>query len=117
MSKDNQFQKEQILKGIITLLIMRFLVDKPMYGYSLQLAISEKIGRDMPQGTIYVLLKSLEKRGLIELCETQVERDRKLYSITQEGRKFLLNHETPLLIASGLMGELIEFIQTMRNQE
>lgn len=116
MPGQNQFQKEQILRGIMTLLILRMLWEKPMHGYSLQTSISETIKRDMPQGTIYVLLKSLEKRGLIEIYETQGERDRKLYTITARGTKFLVGHEEPLSIAREIMDDLILFIGGMKEQ-
>lgn len=110
MPQRDQFRKEQILRGIMTLLILRLLWEAPMHGYSLQAEISERIKRHLPQGTIYVLLKSLQKRGLITLYEAQEERDRKLYTITASGKDFLLGHRDPLLIARDIMGSLIEFI-------
>lgn len=117
MPGNNQFRKEQILRGTITLLILRLLSDEPMHGYSLKKAISEKIKREMPQGTIYVLLKSLEKRGLITLLETNIERERKPYTITRVGRNFLLWHLEPLYIARDVIDEVIGYIETCTENE
>ena len=113
MPRQNPFHKEQILKGIMTLLILKLLSQNPMHGYSLQTEISSIIKRDLPQGTIYVLLKSLERRGLITIYETQAERDKKIYTITQNGVSFLEGHREPLSIARDIMDELIAYINTL----
>lgn len=110
MARKDSLHKEHILRGMITLLILRMLSENPMHGYSLQLMIAEKTKREMPQGTIYVLLKSLERRGLITLFETRAERDKKLYTISEKGRTFLLGHKEPLAIARDIMDGLIEYI-------
>lgn len=115
MPQKNPFQKEQILRGIMTLLILKMLTEKPMHGYSLQTEISAAIKRDLPQGTIYVLLKSLEKRGLITLYEMQAERDRKLYTVTAAGREFLVGHREPLSIARDIMDDLIEYVRNLES--
>lgn len=112
MPQRDQFRREHILRGIMTLLILRMLSETPMHGYSLKVAISEKIKREMPQGTIYVLLKSLQKRGLITLYETQEEREKKVYTITSAGKNFLMGHKEPLQIAGKIMEGLIEYIQS-----
>lgn len=110
----NHFRREQILRGTITLLILRILSDEPMHGYSLQNKISEIIGREMPQGTIYVLLKSLEKRGLVEPLETQNDSDRKPYTITESGREFLTWHLEPLQTAREIIDGIIDYIGSVK---
>ncbi len=117
MRGQNPFQREQILKGIMTLLILKLLSQNPMHGYSLQTEISSTIQRDLPQGTIYVLLKSLERRDLIALYETQAERDKKIYTITEKGTRFLQGHREPLSIARNIMDELIAYIETISPDE
>ena len=113
MPRQNPFQKEQILRGIMTLLILRFLSEQPMHGYSLQLDISNTIKRELPQGTIYVLLKSLVRRGLITIYESGGERDKKSYTITPKGVEFLRKHKEPLSIARDIMDDLIAYINGM----
>ncbi len=114
MTTDN-LHKEKIFRGIVTLLILRFLIEHPRHGYSLALMISEKVKRDLPPGTIYVLLGSLEKRGLIKVLEKKMIRDRKTYTITEDGMRFLLGHHEPLLIATQVMSELISFIESLKS--
>lgn len=116
MQEKSPLQKERILKGIITLLILRMTAVEPMHGYSLQQAISKEIKREMPQGSIYVLLKTLEKRDFIRVHETEPERDRKTYVITERGLDFLVAHSEPLSIARNVMKDLIEFIDQLKNK-
>lgn len=53
-------------KGIISMLIIKFLSEGPSTGYQLMKRIEEVLGRRPSSGTIYPALKSLERGGLIE---------------------------------------------------
>lgn len=117
MPGKNQFRKEQILRGTTTLLILRLLSDEPMHGYSLQSVISERVQREMPQGTIYVLLKSLEKRGLVKPLESQGRGEKKPYTITQSGREFLLWHLEPLQTAREIIDSIIMYIKSAKHTQ
>lgn len=114
MQEKSPLQKERILKGIITLLILKMTAEQPMHGYSLQTSISREIKRELPQGSIYVLLKALERRGFIKVHETQAERDKKIYVITESGLDFLVAHSEPLEIASNVMKDLMAFIDRLK---
>ncbi|MCD6136823.1 helix-turn-helix transcriptional regulator [Candidatus Bipolaricaulota bacterium] len=61
--------------------------ESPISGYALMKKIEEETGFWRPSpGSIYPLLASLEKDGLIEYRE---ESDKKLYSLTGDGREAL----------------------------
>jgi len=73
-------------KGIINMLIIKFLSDSPSTGYELMKKIEKVLGRRPSSGTIYPTLKSLERSGLIESCR---EGKRIIYRLTTLGTEHL----------------------------
>jgi len=74
----------------LTLLQLRALwaiSKKPRHGYELmkELAIGKK---KMTQGTIYPLLRSLEKEGLIKVGKKE-KREKQVYTLTKKGERIL----------------------------
>ncbi|AKA74217.1 PadR family transcriptional regulator [Saccharolobus solfataricus] len=107
---------EKILGGIITLLILKTLLEEPKHGYELEKIIREKLDYKLPEGSIYVILKNLERRGLIKPQVMKNERghDIKKYIITEEGKKFFLSHEKPLIAVRKVLDEIIADIQKLK---
>ena len=57
----------------------------PMYGYSLVEQLKEK-GIDIEPGTLYPLLRRIEKQGLLESqWETTTNKPRKYYVLSKQG--------------------------------
>lgn len=78
-------------RGVFRYIILQYLKDRPSHGYEIIRALEERFhGLYVPSaGTIYPRLQMLEERGYV----TSVERDgRKVYTITDEGRRFLDEH-------------------------
>ncbi len=78
-------------RGAFRYIILQYLKDKPSHGYEIIRALRERFhGLYLPSaGTIYPRLQILEERGYV----TSEERDgRKVYTITDEGRRFLAEH-------------------------
>lgn len=78
-------------RGVFRYIILQYLKDRPSHGYEIIRALEERFhGLYVPSaGTIYPRLQMLEERGYV----TSVERDgRKVYTITDEGRRFLAEH-------------------------
>ncbi len=105
-------ENEKVLRGVMTLLILGELLEKPLHGYALQSKVSAKLGTAIPPGTIYVLLGSLQKRGFVDILERKIVSGRKttVYEITENGKIFLINHEEPLTIVRGVLDNLLESI-------
>jgi len=76
----------ELRRGIIVLAVLSQL-DTPRYGYSLIQRLADK-GLDIEEGTLYPLLRRLEKQGLVE-SEWQVgeSRPRKYYKISPIGEE------------------------------
>jgi DNA-binding PadR family transcriptional regulator len=75
-------------RGDLKYLILECLKDKPSYGYEIIRALEERFhGFYMPSpGTVYPTLQMLQEMGYITAAEKE---DKKIYTITEEGRKFL----------------------------
>jgi DNA-binding PadR family transcriptional regulator len=76
----------ELRRGTLVLTVLSQL-DQPRYGYSLKQRLAER-GLDIDQGTLYPLLRRLEKQGLLD-SEWSVEtsRPRRYYVLNQAGRE------------------------------
>lgn len=80
-------------QGDLKLVILRLLEEKPRHGYEIIKELEERSGgRYAPSpGTIYPTLTMLEEMGYAAPSE---EGGRKVYTITDEGRKYLGANQT-----------------------
>jgi len=81
----------ELLKGSITLLILKLLSEREMYGYEI---IQEAARRsenvfEFKEGTLYPALHQLHKRGFLrsEWRVSESGKPRKYYALTTAGRK------------------------------
>ena len=79
-------------KGILTMYLLYSLQKKPKSGYEIISEIKEKTeGAWIPsKGTIYPLLKQLEKGGFIKL-KAKEKRSKNIFEITPKGKKMIFN--------------------------
>lgn len=84
---------KELVKGNTTTIILALLKNEPMYGYQIIKELNEQHMdvMQMNQGTIYPLLHSLERQGLVisDLRKAGVHRTRKYYRLTASGEKAL----------------------------
>lgn len=74
--------------GDIKIVVLKLLSDQPSYGYQLIKTMEERLagGYTPSAGVIYPTLTMLEEEGL---ASATTENNRKVYSVTPEGTKFL----------------------------
>lgn len=79
----------QYRKGCVRTLVLKLLSHRPMYGYEIATTLAQQSEHvfALGQGTLYPLLYSLEKKGLIRACKEEKDPDR--------GRKRLYYELTP----------------------
>ena len=89
---------KNLITGSTTMLILKLLEDKDMYGY---LMIEELRKRSdntfaLKAGTLYPLLHGLEEQGMLLSYEESADskRIRKYYSITKKGKKMLAEKQS-----------------------
>lgn len=81
-----------LLSGSMTMLLLKLLDEKDMYGYEMIDTLRKKSNNvfELKAGTLYPLLHGLESKGLLKSYEQDfVGKTRKYYSITKEGRGLL----------------------------
>ena len=82
--------EKTLLSGSTPLLVLSLLKDGDMYGYQMadELATRSDDTFQLKEGTLYPLLHSLEKEGLVKSYkkETPGGRERKYYTLTEAGR-------------------------------
>ncbi len=83
---------KSLLTGSMTMLILKLLSEKDMYGYEMIDTLRKKSQNvfELKAGTLYPLLHGLEERGMLKVYEQEfLGKTRKYYSITKEGKKLL----------------------------
>ncbi len=88
--------RAQFRKGCARTLVLKILSERPMYGYEMATLLAQRSENifSLGQGTLYPLLYSLEKKGLICVCKTVKDqnsgRKRLYYELTQTGKQSLI---------------------------
>jgi DNA-binding PadR family transcriptional regulator len=78
----------ELRRGVVVLAVLSQMAS-PQYGYSLVQSLAEQ-GLDVEEGTLYPLLRRLEKQGLLQSeWEVGEARPRKYYQLSKQGRKVL----------------------------
>ena len=87
----DKFQ-QAIIKGFINIIILSTLDKGPSHGYKIKKEIENRtLGMWIPaDSTLYTDLKKMTNDGLIKFIkQTEGERTRKIYELTDKGRKTL----------------------------
>ncbi|MBT3318169.1 MAG: PadR family transcriptional regulator [Clostridia bacterium] len=112
MSDNNEIKTNLFLelrRGTITLCVLSQLTE-PKYGYALVETLDEK-GMRVEPGTLYPLLRRLEKQGLLKSeWETTGSKPRKYYVLSEMG-------EQVYLALTAEWGQMRETIDTLTNEE
>ena len=83
---------KSLVSGSTSMLILRLLSEKDMYGYEMIDTLREKSQNvfELRAGTLYPLLHSMEEKGFLESYEQEaVGKVRKYYHLTKSGKKQL----------------------------
>ena len=81
----------EFVTGAVTVLILSFLSERPMYGYEMLQEAERRSARafHLKEGTLYPALRQMERGGLLkpEWRESDAGRSRKYYTLTAKGRR------------------------------
>ena len=78
----------ELRRGTLVLTVLSQL-DERQYGYSLKQRLAER-GLEIDQGTLYPLLRRLEKQGLLDSeWSLETSRPRRYYVLNEAGREAL----------------------------
>lgn len=89
--------EKSLLSGSTPLLVLSLLKNQDMYGYEMAEELARRSDKtfELKEGTLYPLLHTLEKNGLVSSYtkEGPGGRERKYYRLTEDGRGEL-EHKT-----------------------
>jgi PadR family transcriptional regulator PadR len=93
VEKDPKFEKD-LITGLISLILLSITANskEPLYGYQIAKRMQDSgSGVELKQGTIYPVLRSMEKKGLLKstIKASESGPPRKYYLITKKGHKKL----------------------------
>ena len=83
---------QQLKKGVLEMLVLEIICQKPTYGYELMTKLKVRSGDlfSLKEGTLYPILYRLEDDGLIAASWSQGEgrvAPKKIYEATEKGRE------------------------------
>lgn len=97
----------ELKRGTLVLLVLSQL-KSPEYGYSLVQKLEAK-GMPVEAGTLYPLLRRLEKQGLLKSeWNTEESRPRKFYSLSADGKIIYQQLKAEWQKASDTLAELLK---------
>ena len=99
---------ERIIKNFMDIIIMTELRNGPLSGYDVISYIHNKFNLLISSGTIYSLLYSLERNGLVEGVWDERKR---IYKLTEKGQKTIATILNASDNIKGFMGNLLK-VQT-----
>lgn len=84
--------KVQLRKGILDMIVLNLLTPKPLYGLEIVQKLEANDELTISEGTIYPILSRLRAEGLVftEWVESEQGRQRKYYSLSENGRQMLI---------------------------
>lgn len=81
---------KELLKGSTGIMVLQLLSEQDMYGYMIigQIESRSNAVFHMSEGSLYPILHSMEKDGLLESYRkvSEIGKERKYYRITSKGR-------------------------------
>jgi len=91
MAQDYQNEiQNKIVKGLLDMIVLELLNKQPMHGYQIIIEIRKVFGIYYGPSTVYPLLETLEKKGVVKSAwTTNFERPRKIYKLTSYGENIL----------------------------
>jgi DNA-binding PadR family transcriptional regulator len=78
--------RRRTIKTFMDMLVLAELQEKPLSGYDIITLIHKKFNVLVSSGTVYSLLYSLERKGLVN---AEMEQRKRVYSLTDKGEETL----------------------------
>lgn len=101
---------KKLLSGSTTMLLLRLLSEKDMYGYEMIETLRSRSQNvfELKAGTLYPLLHQMEEKSYLTSYEQEASgKTRKYYRITKEGKKQLKKQKEEWLEYSGAVAKVL----------
>ena len=102
---------KELIKGSSAMLVLGLLEREDLYGYQIikELEARSENVFSMKEGTLYPILHSLENEGFVEAYweETESNRKRRYYRITEAGRTELMRQAEEFKVYTGAVRKVL----------
>ena len=103
---------KNVLSGNTTMLVLKLLEEKDMYGYQIIEELAQKSENvfSLNSGTLYPILHGLEKDNLVISYDEKADslRVRKYYQITSKGKVLLAKKQEEWAVYTKAMSRIID---------
>jgi len=96
--------RRRTIKNFMDMLVLAELQEKPLSGYDIITLIHKRFNVLVSSGTVYSLLYSLERKGLVT---AEMDQRKRVYTLTDKGEKTLETVERANREINGLVQSLI----------
>ncbi len=94
---------QHIIRNLLDIQLLRIIQAEPTWGYKIKKQVETDFNIKIRHGALYPTLNLLEEKGLVTSTKQQkAGRQRKVYTITAEGKAYL---ETFYSVMQGQLGE------------
>lgn len=95
------------------LVVLRLLMEKPMYGYELTQEMKLRSGGAFTISVLYPVLYRLQEQGYVEITRSEVvdNRNRSYYAITPAGEDYLRRTWREYLEITKIFGDLMKGVR------
>lgn len=103
---------KSLIQGSLTMLILRLLEEKDMYGYEMIETLRGKSNNvfELKAGSLYPLLHSLEEKNFVSSYEDDSSgKTRKYYHLSGEGKRFLKEKKEEWELYSTAVSSVLTF--------
>ena len=103
---------KSLIQGSLTMLILRLLEEKDMYGYEMIETLRGKSNNvfELKAGSLYPLLHSLEEKNFVSVYEDDSSgKTRKYYHLSGEGKRFLKEKKEEWELYSTAVSSVLTF--------
>lgn len=106
-----QYDRTQLLKGLLEGMILLILRRAPLYGYAIREELEKNGLKDAKEGAVYPVLLRLERKGLARgtFRASPNGPSRKYYEVTQAGRDYLTEFESAWREVGETVAHLMEW--------
>ncbi len=102
---------KMLLTGSTTMLILKLLEEKDMYGYQMIEELSKKSNDtfNLKAGTLYPILHGLENEGMVSSYDESADnaRVRKYYQLTSKGNRLLCDKQAEWVSYSKAINQVL----------
>ena len=81
---------QHIVRNLLDIQLLRIIGVGPAWGYGIKKQVESEFGVKVRHESLYSTLSLLEEKGLVlSAIERKANRQRKVYTITEEGKQYL----------------------------